>query len=237
MSWHRAETGAVSWMAPETRSSLEACLILPLCFSIHGLNNSRKEKKMKKTLALLLAGILAVTPVVVYAEAVEEIEESVEAVEEALEGAAEDASEMMELTAAEMEEILDELELTGEYVEFDSYKIWIPEEMTQDELEEDSLFSIMYSSTDMKLEAGMIKDIFDSVEALEGALTEAGYDIDPIKINDMDGFIYIDEEADQICVDLFDDGADVELCFSPASDEDLFAVAVMLMGTLQKAEE
>lgn len=190
---------------------------------------------MKKGLALVLATMMAFTPVLVSAEAAKE--EAKEEVAEAVEETVDEAGEMMDLKAAEMEELIKDEELKGDYVEFDGYKIWIPEEMTKDEPGEDDPYSITYSSEDFALQAVMVKKAFESIDKLEEALAADGYDYDPIKVNGMDGFIYIDKENDLLYVDLVDGENDVEVRFTPVSDEDLFAVAIMLTGTVQKADK
>ena len=187
---------------------------------------------MRKTLALLLAGFMILTPVLVYAEAAEEAEEAVEAEIEELE-------EDNEFLASEMEELLKEIEVTGKYVEFDGYKIYIPDQCVEDELEEDSIYSISYSAEDMTVTAMTMdmEGVVETADDMAALLDESEIDYTPVKINGMDGFLYVDAENDQLCVDVVDGTTVVELGFTPASDEDVFAVEFVLIGTLQKVEE
>lgn len=242
----------------------------------------------KRTIAVLLSSMMVFTPVAVSAEeaagaaesAAETVpvsieEEVAEAVQKAA-GAAVGAgnNEILELLASDMEKLFMQIQMKGDYVEFDGYKIWLPEEMKEvtedttsaapsdkedaeepeeapapseeeaaEEFTEKSEFeavppfySIVYTDGVIKLEAGVLEGFFESIEDLEAYLKVAQFDIDPIKINGMDGFMYIDGKFDQICVDLFDEGKDIEACFSPASKDDVFGAMIMLLGTLQKAE-
>ena len=198
----------------------------------------------KRTLALILASFMAFTPVIVSAEAAEAVEETAEETEEAAEetdAAAEDVEEAIpdagdELLAEEMEAAFEAMEIKGDYVEFDNYKLWMPEGMTAYESDDegDALYSLLYTDEESTLKAGSLEGVFESLEVLETALTEAGFEVVPIKINGMDGSMYTDTEKDEFCVDLFDEGTDVEVCISPASDENVVLAAVMVMGTLQK---
>ena len=199
----------------------------------------------KRTLALIMASFMAFTPVIVSAEAAEAVEETAEEAAEETEEAAEETEEAAEdaipegdeeLIASEMEAAFEAMEIKGDYAEFDSYKLWIPEgmEAVESDSEEDAAYSLILSDEESTLKAGYIEGAFESVEELESALKEAGFETSPIKINGMDGFMYTDKEKDELCVDLFDEGTDVEVCISPASNENVVLAAVMVMGTLQK---
>jgi hypothetical protein len=185
---------------------------------------------MKKLLAVSMAAVMAFSlPCAAFADE-------------------ETATESTDFVWAEMKEVLDEAEITGDFVSFDDagLKVWIPDlyeetELTDEDIENEYLG--WYVSEEQ--EDGVVGQIgiglydmgVDSIDEYIEALIEAGYDsAEAATVNGMDGAMHFINEDDYdaaLLAVMGKDGRIFEVSVHPISTEEYSAVAYAILSSIQ----
>jgi len=135
----------------------------------------------------------------------------------------------------------------GDFYTFEdaAVMIWIPKELESLELDEEDLeagfIGYFYDEEDDYTVSVVLGDVgVESLDEWKTVLKDEMEiaDVGNCVINGYEAVIYSDAEEDYFCVDfIMESGRLLEFTFSPYSDEDFFAGAVVILSSIQPYEE
>ena len=184
---------------------------------------------MKKMLALSMAAVMTLSSCAVFAG-----EETI--------------AEVTDFNWAETKKVLDEADISGDYVSFDEagMKVWIPDLYEETELTEEDIqneYLGWYVSEEQEdgeygqIGIGLYDMGADSIDQYIEGLKEAGYDsAEHVTVNGMDGALhFINEDGyDAVMLGVAGkDGRIFEVSVHPVSTEEYSAVATAIISSIQ----
>ena len=187
---------------------------------------------MKKMLALSMAAVMALSSCAVFAG-----EETI--------------AEVTDFDWAETKKVLDEADISGDYVSFDEagMKVWIPDLYEETELTDEDIqneYIGWYVSEEQEdgdygqIGIGLYDMGTDSIDEYIEGLKEAGYDsAEHVTVNGMDGALhFINEDGyDAVMLGVAGkDGRIFEVSVHPVSTEEYSAVATAIISSIQRED-
>jgi hypothetical protein len=163
----------------------------------------------------------------------------------------ETAADITELDWAEMKEVLDQADITGNFVSFDDagMRVWIPDlyeetELTDEDIQNEYLGWYVSEEQDDgeygQIGVGLYDMGADSIDEYIEGLKAAGYDsAEPVTVNGMNGALhFINEDGyDAVMLGVMgEDGRIFEVAVHPVSTEEYTAVAYAILSSIQSDE-
>lgn len=157
-----------------------------------------------------------------------------------------ETAEIVEVKWRDVQEILASSGIEGEFVELEELpvkfflpSIFLPVELTDEDLEDGFIAYFMTEDETASIGVQLVESDFTTLEEYADALADMGVkDAEYANINGKLALNYVDPDNEDISAIAFidDEGRILEFAFSPVSDEGFAGIAMLIGGSIQDVD-